>query len=137
MKKIASIALAGTLALTAVATAAAPAAAGGGWRNGPPPHHQHHYQPRGGNNGANLAAGALFGFTLGAIASQAFAPPAYYYPPQPVYYPPAPPPPVYPAYPVYSNPNASWCAAQYASYNPQTNTWVDFRGVVHVCYGPY
>lgn len=135
MKKIASIALAGSLALTAVATAAAPAAARDGWRNGPPPHHHRHH-PRG-NNGGNVAAGALFGFTLGAIASQAFAPPTYYYPPQPVYYPPAPPPPVYPVYPAYADPNSAWCASQYASYNPQTNTWVDYSGVVHVCYGPY
>lgn len=128
MKKIASIALAGVLAATAIGASVTTAAAGDGWRNGPPRHY-HHY-PRG--NGANLAAGALFGFTLGAIASQAFAPPVYY-PPVQVYYPPVP---VYPVYPVYGDPNATWCAQQYHSYNPQTNTWVDFQGVVHVCYGP-
>lgn len=136
MKTLASIGLAGALALSAIGTAATPAAAGGnGWRHGPPPpHHGHH--PRG-NNGGNAAVGALFGFTLGAIASQAFAPPpAYYYPPVPVYYPPPPPKPVYPVYPVYGNPGAAWCAQQYASFNPATNTWVDYSGVVHVCYGP-
>lgn len=133
MNKIVSVAVAGALAAATIGATASTAAAGNGWRNYDGPRHGHHH--RGPGPGPGLAAGALFGFFAGAIASQAFSPPPVYYPPVQVYYPPAPP--VYPVYPVYGNPNTTWCAQEYRSYNPQTNTWVDFQGVVRVCYGPY
>lgn len=127
MRTLTSVALAGALAASAVAATATGASAGG-WHHGPyPPTHNYYYGPDAGA----VAAGAIIGLAFGALASQAFAPAPYYYYP----YPPAPPP-VYPSY-AYGNPHTAWCAEQYSTYNPETDTWMDFQGVVHVCFGPY
>jgi hypothetical protein len=68
-------------------------------------------------------AGTVFGLAVGALASQAFAAPAYY-PPPPVLYP-AP------------DPHIQWCAATYNSYDARTDTWVDFQGITRRCIAPY
>jgi hypothetical protein len=88
--------------------------------------HRHH-----GPGPGAIAGAAIFGLAFGALAAPLVNPypyPYYYYPPVPL------PQPVYPAY-AY-NPHVAWCSAQYQSYNPVTNTWVDFSGVVQVCYSP-
>lgn len=126
MKTMTTLALAGALAASAVATTATTAAAGDGWRHrhhAPPVYGRYYYGPDAGA----VAAGAILGLAFGALTAQAFAPAPIYY------YAPAPPYPVY----IQGNPNAAWCSAQYPSYNPQTNTWADFYGVIHICYGPY
>ena len=33
--------------------------------------------------------------------------------------------------------HVEWCMDRYRSYNPRTNTWVSFSGVVHECDSPY
>ena len=123
MRTLTSVALAGAIAASAFAATATSAAAGGGWygHHGAPVYNHYYYGPDAGA----VAAGAIIGLAFGALAAQAFAPTPYYYA-----YPPAP------VYPVYS-PHVAWCSAQFDSYNPATNTWVDFYGVVHVCNGPY
>jgi hypothetical protein len=124
MRTLTSVALAGAIAASAFTATATSAAAGGSWygHHGPPPmYKRYHYGPDAGA----VATGAIIGLAFGALAAQAFAPTPYYYA-----YPPAP---FYPAY----SPQAAWCSAQFDSYNPATNTWVDFYGVVHVCNGPY
>ncbi|MCB1492963.1 MAG: BA14K family protein [Rhodobiaceae bacterium] len=76
--------------------------------------HWHHH------NGA----AALGGFAAGALFGAAVAQPRYYAP-APVYVEPAP---VY-----YYDRHDARCAARYQSYNPATNTWIDFKGRVRVC----
>jgi len=124
MKTLTSAALAGALALSTVAATATDAAAGG----------RHHQPPRhysGGNAGAALAAGAFFGFALGALATPYYYPPAYPYPY--VYAPPPPPAPIY--YPRTANTHVTWCYSQYGNaYNPATNLWRDIYGGWHPCY---
>jgi hypothetical protein len=125
MRTFGSVAFASAIAASSVALSAGGASAGGWHHHGPYPQTYNYYYT---DNGAGaLAAGAIIGLTFGALASQAFAP-SYYYPP--------PPPPVYPTY-AYSDPHASWCAAHFPDYNPDTNTWADYYGVIHVCTGPY
>lgn len=137
MSKFASVTLAGALALSAVAVSAGSASADG-WRHrqGPPPPY------RAGPSydaGAAVAAGAIMGLAVGSI----FNPyPAYPAPVYPAYAPPPPPPyPVYPAYrvgPDYAvEAHIQWCSENYQSYNAETDTWVDYRGVVHRCEGGY
>jgi hypothetical protein len=129
MKSLTSIVLAGAVAMSAVAASTTGASAGG-WHGHhgqyhPPMYQGYYYGPDAGA----VAAGAILGLAFGALAAEAFVPAPYYA------YPPAPPP-VYPTY-AYGDPNTAWCAAQYSSYNPETNTWADFQGVIHVCFGPY
>jgi hypothetical protein len=33
--------------------------------------------------------------------------------------------------------HVEWCMDHYRSYNPRTNTWVSFSGMVHECDSPY
>ena len=33
--------------------------------------------------------------------------------------------------------HVEWCMDRYRSYNPRTNTWVSYSGVVHECISPY
>ena len=81
--------------------------------------------------GNHAAAAALGGFAVGTIFGAAAAQPRYYAP-APVYVAPAP---VYvePAPVVYYDRHDARCVARYRSYNPATNTWVDFQGRVRYC----
>ena len=135
MRTLTSVALAGALAASAVAATATSAGAGE-QRHGPyPPTYNtptapttgYYYGPDAGA----VAAGAIIGLAFGALAAQAFAPTPYYYYP----YPPAPPPPFYPGY--LRNRTRRGAPRNTRTYNPETNTWIDFHGVVHVCNGPY
>jgi hypothetical protein len=142
MKTFATLALAGAIAATSLATTATTADAGGKhWKQNKYNnyHHGKNYS-KGWNPGGALAAGALLGFAFGALAT-----PNYYYAPPPrVYYPP-PPPTAYPAYPAYGyavGPQASsrhvdWCYSRYKSYNVQRNSWVGYDGYVHQCISPF
>ena len=130
MKKLTSVALAGALAVSAVAATTTGAVADK-WKGKPYKGPKYSYNYYGPGPGA-VAGAAIFGLAIGALAAPMFNPYPYPY----AYYPPAPlPQPVYPAY-AY-NPHAAWCSAQYGSYNPSTNTWVDMWGVVHICYSPH
>ena len=129
MKRIASLAMAGVLAASAMAFTVDTADAGKRW-HGPPRHkppvvHHHHH-----NNGSGLAAGLFLGLTAATIghALIAPAPPAYY--PPPTYYPPQPGVPAPSAH-------SQWCATNYPSYDFHTNTIVDMYGVRRPCYSPY
>jgi hypothetical protein len=136
MKAIASVAIAGLLAATSLATTSVAANAGGKhWK-----HHHHNYN-KGYNPGAAFATGAILGLTFGALSA-----PTYYYPPPVYYYPPPPPLPPAPRYPAYysysAGPDAnaqhvSWCYSRYRSYNARYNTWVGFDGLVHQCVSPF
>jgi hypothetical protein len=121
MKALTSVALAGALAGVAVSATAFDADAAG-------KRHYHHryYGPAPYDPGAALVTGAIVGLTFGALAAPAIYPPyAYSYPP--------PPP-----YPMASgNPHMDWCEATYETYDPETNVWIDYRGVPHECVGPY
>ena len=133
MNKFVSTALAGALTLSAVGVSASGASADQ-WKHHHQPQQQHYYQPRPSYDpGAAIIAGTVFGLALGgALASE----PAYgygYYPPAP---PPGPPPPYYPGY-YAGDPHFDWCSATYESYNGETDTWTDYRGIVHRCVGPY
>jgi hypothetical protein len=123
MKTLTSAALAGAIAVSAVAAATTGASADK-W------HHPPHYSG-GVNPGAALAAGAFLGFALGALATPYYSPYPY------AYYPPPPPPaPVY--YPRLSSAHVSWCTNAYGAwYNPATDTWMDAYGVMHRCMAPY
>ena len=122
MKKFASVALAGAIAVAAVAVTAGSASAGG-WQH---PYHQHnYYAPRPYDPGPAIVAGTIFGLALGAMAA-----------PQPYYYDPYPPPPPAAYYPTYSSEHFNWCAGTYDTYNSATDTWTDFRGIAHRCIEP-
>ncbi len=127
MQKFVSVALASTLALSAVALTASGASADG-WRHRP--HHPPYRQGPSYDPGPALAAGAIFGLALGAIAQPYPAYPVY-----PAYDPPPPPRPYYPAY--AGDAHFQWCTDNYKSYNGETDTWTDYRGVPHRCIGPY
>ena len=138
MKTLVSVALAGALAASALATSMTTAGAGwdgsrqwdGDWQGRR--HWDHH--DRGWNPGAAAFAGLALGLTMGALA-----PPQPYYGPYYAYpdYPP-PPPPAY-AYPVrgWSDAHINWCASTYNTYNPETDYWYDYNRVPHRCVGPY
>lgn len=132
MKKFVSVALAGTLALSAIAISATTASADGRRHRPPPPRPSY-------DAGAALAAGAIFGLAAGAL----FNPyPAYPAPVYPAYDPPPPPPPYYPAYSGGAYPDYAlqahirWCMNTYDTYDVRTDTWTDYRGVVRACEGP-
>ena len=36
-----------------------------------------------------------------------------------------------------SDRHVEWCLDHYRSYNPRTDTWVSYSGVVHECISPY
>jgi hypothetical protein len=144
MNRMISVALAGALAASAIAATATGASAGGnnwpgpgnGWMGKPQPGPNYHYRNRGPGPGAFIG-GTIFGLAVGALAAPMFNPYPYPYAYPYAYAPPPPPPPMYPVYPSYAyDPHIAWCSAQYQSYNPSTNTWVDFYGVVRVCISP-
>ncbi len=123
MNKFVSPALAGAVALSAL-TASASLASADGWHRRP----YYYYRPAPTYDaGPALLAGTMFGLALGTLVQPTY--PAY------AAYPPPPPPPYYPAY--RGNPHFDWCTAHYESYNGETDTWTDYRGVPHRCIGPY
>jgi hypothetical protein len=133
MKSFASLAAAGLIAATSLASTTVTADAGGkNWNGGY--HKQYHYKhDNGWNPGAALATGAILGLAIGSLA----APSYYYAPPPPVYYAPPPPP---PAYGYYGGPTAqhiSWCESRYRSYDARYNTFVGYDGYVHQCVSPF
>ena len=130
MKYLTTAALAGALAISAVAVT--PTAAGADSRHYRP--HQHY--SGGGNAGAALAAGAILGFAFGALATPYYAPP--YYAPYYAYPYPPPPPPAPIFYPRVTSAHIAWCSNQYGAwYDAATDTWTDYYGVTHRCIAPY
>jgi hypothetical protein len=124
MKKTIALGLAGALALGSFAATTATADAA--------PFHR----------GGAVAAGALFGFALGALAANSYYYyPNYYYGPRQVY--PLYPSYAYRAYPAYpsyayaGNGHVSWCEANYRSYVRATDSFVGYDGYVHRCVSPY
>ncbi len=114
MRRTLSIALAASLALTAIGLSAMPAAARDRhWHN---------------NDGAAIAIfGAIAGMAAIAAANQhRYDYDGYYYGyPRPYGY-----------YRGYS-PHVQWCLNHYRTYNPATNTYFRRPGVPAVCYSPY
>ncbi len=120
MRKTISLALAGALAVSAVAVTAGEASAG---------------------HKGDRAAIAIFSAIAG-LAAAAAARPNYYYPPPPYGY--------YGYQPYYAKPyyngryyggpysaHVEWCLSRYRTYNPATNTYFRRAGVPAVCYSPY
>jgi hypothetical protein len=133
MKTFASLAAAGLIAATSLASTTVTADAGGKHWYGKPHYTNNYYYYRGGNgwnSGAALATGAILGLSIGALAA-----PRYYAPPPPVYYQPPPP-----AYGYYGGPTAqhiSYCESRYRSYDARYNTFVGYDGYIHQCVSPY
>jgi hypothetical protein len=152
MKAIASVAIAGLIAATSLTATITPADAGGKhWKHNQWSYGNHHnkhykkqhysknyytknyyYSSKGGNAGAALAAGALLGFTFGALAT-----PSYYYTPKVYAYTPPPPPPYAYSHGPLNAQHVSWCSFKYKSYNVKYNSWIGFDGLVHQCISPY
>jgi hypothetical protein len=118
MKKPLTIALALSLAVSAIGLSAAPASA-----------HDRHWRS---NDGAALA---IFGAVAGLAAVAAASQHRHHY--DYGYYGDYPPPRGY--YRHYSgySPHVAWCVSHYRTYNPATNTYFRARGVAAVCYSPY
>lgn len=119
MKKPLSIALAASIAITAIGFAATPASARDRhWRN---------------DDGAAIAIIAgIAGIAAIAAASQHRD--RHYYRDYP------PPPPQryhYSGYYRGYDPHVAWCLNRYRTYNPATNTYFARPGVPAVCYSPY
>jgi hypothetical protein len=118
MKRLASAALAGALAIGTVAATGASASADPYY-----PYHPHHY-----HDGGGFVAAGILGLATGLVASQVFSPE------------PPPPPSPYPYYAAgYGADDAhlQWCEATYRSYDPETDLWRDYQGIPHRCQGPY
>ena len=137
MKALTSIALA-SLVVAASATGASAGGSGpGGWkRHGghPHAHHQTYYQAP--DAGGALLAGAILGLTFGLLANQAFAEPEPYYEPEPTSEPEYQPQPFQHADAGAYLDHVERCKATYRSYNEESDTFVDFQGVVRRCLEP-
>ena len=129
MNKFVSIALAGTVALSTIAVSATVASADG-WRHRP--HHPPYQAAPAYDPGPAIFAGTILGLAVGSLLQPYPTYPAY--PAYPAYASPPPPPP-YPSY--GEDEHFQWCTATYESYNGETDTWTDYRGVPHLCVGPY
>ncbi len=118
MKKPLSIALAASIAVTAIGLSAAPAAARDRhWHNN--------------DTGAAIAAlGIVVGLAAIAAANQHRYDTYYGYPPPPRYYG------TYRHFRGYS-PHVAWCLDRYRTYNPATNTYFRKPGVPAVCRSPF
>ncbi len=132
MNRFVSAALAGAVALSAVGMSTTGASADR-WH--------HHYQPAPRYDaGPALIAGAILGLAVGSLMQPEPAYPAYpAYRDYPAYraypaYAPPPPPPDYAAY--ASEAHYQWCASHYETYNGESDTWIDYRGVPHRCLSP-
>ena len=126
MNRFVSAALAGAVALSAVA-ASATAASADRWHHDYRPYREP--PPRHDDVGPALFAGAILGLAVGSMLQPEPAYPAY-----PAYALPPPPPPDYGAY--SSDSHFQWCASTYETYNGETDTWIDYRGVPHRCVSP-
>ena len=131
MNRLVSVALAGAVALSAVGVSTTGASAGDRWHH---PYDGRGYAPRydrGPRNdvGPALVAGAIFGLAVGSLMQPDYPD----YPAYPAYAPP-PPRPDYGAY--ASDAHFQWCASTYETYNGETDTWIDYRGVPHRCISP-
>ncbi len=122
MNRFVSATLAGAMALSVVGVSATGASADR-WH--------HHYgpsygpAPRHDDVGPALLAGTIFGLAVGSMMQ-----------PQPTYraYAPPPSPPHYAGY--AAERHFQWCSATYETYNGETDTWIDYRGVQRRCIGP-
>jgi hypothetical protein len=121
MKRTIRTAAAVALAAATLLPATLPASAGG-YR------HWHRCYNCGWSPGGAFVTGAFLGLGIAALAN-----PYYYPPPPPRYYAPRA---RYVA-PSSGNPHIDWCSATYRSYSAESDTWVDYDGVVHPCVGPY
>lgn len=122
MNRLVSAALVGAVALSAVGASVTGASADR-W-------HRHYYHPAPRNDvGPALVAGAILGLAAGSLMQSEPAYPVY-----PAYAPPPPPPDAYSAY--AAERHFQWCSATYETYNGETDTWIDYRGVPHLCIGP-
>jgi hypothetical protein len=128
MNRLVSTALAGAMALSAIGVSATSASADR-W---------HHHDYRGGHNdvGPAIVGGAILGLAVGSMLAEP-AYPAYPVYPERIYLAPPPPPPP-PEYYAYDDSEAhfQWCSATYETYNGETDSWVDYRGLPHRCVGP-
>lgn len=89
--------------------------------------HHHYYEPAPRQDvGPALLAGTMLGLAVGALMQPE---PAY-----PAYAPPPPPPDGYADYDIERH--FEWCTSTYETYNGETDTWIDYRGVPHRCVGP-
>jgi len=133
MNRFVSAALAGAVAISAVGVSMTSAGAD-------PWHHHHRYYDRGSDVGPALVGGAILGLAVGSMLQpEPVYPAPVYVAPAPVYVEPAPvyaEPPPPPVYAYDSDAHFQWCASTYSSYNGETDTWTDYRGVPHRCIGP-
>ena len=127
MNRFVSAALAGAVALSAVGMSATGASADR-WHHPYQPQYRPapHYDA-----GPALIAGAIFGLAIGSLMQPEPAYPAY-----PVYAPPPPPPAPWNRAAYAAEQHYQWCASTYETYNGETDTWIDYRGVPHRCIGP-
>ncbi len=127
MNRFVSAALAGAVALSAVAVSATTA--------GADPWDHHRYYDRGSDVGPAIVGGAILGLAVGSMLQpEPVYPAPVYVEPAPIYVEPPPPPP--PVYAYDSDAHFQWCASTYSTYNGETDTWIDYRGVPHRCIGP-
>lgn len=114
MKKIATAALAALIGVSAIAVSVDSADAR---------HRRHWHRHHGGGDvAAGLAAGAILGLGIGALAAS------------PRYDTEVPPP-------RYERSawraHVNWCLDRYRSYDPNSDTFVGFDGYEHRCVSPY
>lgn len=151
MNRFVTAAVAGVIATASVAATVGTADAGGYWRGGPGYAYGPKYGPgpgwgppgpgpgayqrhRGhGDWGGAVAGGAILGLALGTMLAIEPPPPP---PPRYAYYPPPPPPQQYYA-PQLNQAHVDWCAANYPSYSPETDSYIGYDGYAYVCVGPY
>ena len=131
MNRFVSAALAGAMALSVVGVSATVASADPYWRHH---HYSRDYGPGPRNDvGPAIVAGAVLGLAVGSMMEPEPMYPAY--PVYPAYAPPPPPPPEdYSSY--AADDHFQWCASTYETYNGETDTWTDYRGITQRCISP-
>ncbi len=79
----------------------------------------------------NFALGVVGGLVAGAAiagaANRGYSDDDYYYDERPVYT----------SRRSYRSAHVSWCLDRYNSYDPGSDTWVTYRGIVRTCRSPY
>lgn len=125
MNRFVSASLAGAIALSAMGLSATGASADR-W------HHPYRGPAAHGDVGPALVAGAIFGLAVGSMMQPSY--PAYRdyrgyrdYRDEPPYDADA-------AYAAEAH--FQWCTETYQSYNGETDTWTDYRGIQHRCVSP-